>query len=112
MVFSDKTGTLTSNKMVFKKCQINGIKYGEKEKNEEDELLGMCKSASRKLKKLIKEESGYTAPNFPSATEFFKLLALCNTVVCEYDQENQDVKYSASSPDELALVQGASQAGI
>ncbi len=29
MVFSDKTGTLTQNKMIFKKCQISGIKYGE-----------------------------------------------------------------------------------
>ena len=29
MVFSDKTGTLTMNKMEFKKCQINGNKYGE-----------------------------------------------------------------------------------
>ena len=29
MVFSDKTGTLTQNKMIFKKCQVNGIKFGE-----------------------------------------------------------------------------------
>ena len=24
-VFSDKTGTLTENKMVFKKCSVNGV---------------------------------------------------------------------------------------
>lgn len=28
-VFSDKTGTLTQNKMEFKKCSINGVAYGE-----------------------------------------------------------------------------------
>jgi P-type E1-E2 ATPase len=34
MVFSDKTGTLTQNKMIFKKCQIDGIKFGELKPNE------------------------------------------------------------------------------
>ena len=28
-VFSDKTGTLTQNKMVFKKCFVGGQKVGE-----------------------------------------------------------------------------------
>ena len=27
-IFSDKTGTLTRNEMVFKMCTIAGIKYG------------------------------------------------------------------------------------
>lgn len=28
-VFSDKTGTLTQNIMIFKKCSINGRLYGD-----------------------------------------------------------------------------------
>lgn len=27
-IFSDKTGTLTKNVMLFKKCSVAGIKYG------------------------------------------------------------------------------------
>jgi phospholipid-translocating ATPase len=27
ILFSDKTGTLTKNEMIFKKCSINGKKY-------------------------------------------------------------------------------------
>ena len=27
-IFSDKTGTLTQNHMVFKKCSVAGVKYG------------------------------------------------------------------------------------
>jgi P-type E1-E2 ATPase len=41
-VFSDKTGTLTQNKMVFKKCTIGNIVYGDPELNEDaTEALSM-----------------------------------------------------------------------
>ena len=29
VIFSDKTGTLTENQMVFKKCTIGGVDYSE-----------------------------------------------------------------------------------
>lgn len=45
MIFSDKTGTLTMNKMVFKKCQINGRRFGETNEVEEGaKFPGMCHS--------------------------------------------------------------------
>jgi magnesium-transporting ATPase (P-type) len=43
-VFSDKTGTLTQNKMEYKKSSINGKIYGVLESNEEP-IEGMCQSS-------------------------------------------------------------------
>jgi|LauGreDrversion4_2_1035121.scaffolds.fasta_scaffold91589_4 magnesium-transporting ATPase (P-type) len=42
----------------------------------------------------------------------FRLLAVCHTVVVDYDQLKKKLTYQASSPDELALIQGATQAGF
>lgn len=74
----------------------------------------MFESGIKKLRATIKKEKVLEVEEgeYPSATEFFKLLSLCNTVVCDFDEKTQEVKYSASSPDELALVQGSSDAGI
>jgi phospholipid-translocating ATPase len=44
--------------------------------------------------------------------DFFRLLAVCNTVVVEEDPKSGELSYQASSPDELALIQGAGQAGM
>jgi len=43
---------------------------------------------------------------------FFRLLAVCNTVVVDIDPRTNEINYQASSPDELALMQGAKQAGM
>jgi hypothetical protein len=44
------------------------------------------------------------------------MLAVCHTVMVEREKQNStsddDLKYSASSPDELALVMGAKDVGI
>lgn len=45
-------------------------------------------------------------------TAFFENLALCNTVMCEREPQKSEIKYKASSPDEMALAKGASFAGI
>ena len=36
-VFSDKTGTLTQNKMVFRKCSVQNIVYGNPSHNPQED---------------------------------------------------------------------------
>uniref|UniRef100_A0A663MS95 Phospholipid-transporting ATPase n=1 Tax=Athene cunicularia TaxID=194338 RepID=A0A663MS95_ATHCN len=48
-IFSDKTGTLTENKMVFRRCTVDGIEYSHQEnatyKQTTTKPLGRCQSA-------------------------------------------------------------------
>jgi Cation transport ATPase len=44
--------------------------------------------------------------------DFFVLLAVCHTVMPETDKKTGELKYQASSPDELALVLGAAKMGF
>ena len=43
---------------------------------------------------------------------FFRLLSVCHTVVVDKDPRTGEILYQASSPDELALIQGGKQAGL
>ena len=42
----------------------------------------------------------------------YRLLAVCHTVVVDHDKDTGEEKYLASSPDELALIEGAKQIGL
>ena len=53
-IFSDKTGTLTQNKMEFKKCQVNGHVYGRALPDEVH--VGMASTAVEKIQSLIKSK--------------------------------------------------------
>ncbi|XP_041069580.1 phospholipid-transporting ATPase IC isoform X2 [Carcharodon carcharias] len=90
-IFSDKTGTLTQNIMAFKKCSISGTTYGELcnvagDKTDKVELVdfswnnyadGNLKFYDHYLPQIIRSGKD------PVAEEFFKLLALCHTVMVE-----------------------------
>jgi P-type E1-E2 ATPase len=52
-VFSDKTGTLTQNKMDYKKNSINGQIYGTPVAGENSNLEGMCASSVELIKQKI-----------------------------------------------------------
>uniref|UniRef100_A0A8C4GQI8 Phospholipid-transporting ATPase n=1 Tax=Dicentrarchus labrax TaxID=13489 RepID=A0A8C4GQI8_DICLA len=109
-IFSDKTGTLTQNIMVFSKCSINGQTYGFRGHHAcvDFSFNPLCDKAFKfydgSLIEAIKLED-------LAVQEFFRLLALCHTVMPEEKSEGHLV-YLAQSPDEGALVTAARNFGF
>ncbi|KAI3794530.1 hypothetical protein L1987_37162 [Smallanthus sonchifolius] len=124
-VFSDKTGTLTENKMEFQYASIFGIDYnGEKTEfyGEEggyyaqvDGLIlrpKMKVHVDMELLRLLKTGNDTNKHIY----DFFLALASCNTIVpILVDTSNPDEKlidYQGESPDEQALVYAAAAYGF
>ncbi|XP_052894439.1 phospholipid-transporting ATPase VD isoform X1 [Anopheles moucheti] len=101
-VFSDKTGTLTENRMIFRRCTIVGVDYNHPETEEERELnkigapvpilqpnLSLLENFRGSAQPLLETNQGVgrngsEAGNETVANqiqEFFLVLAICNTVV-------------------------------
>uniref|UniRef100_A0A3Q1FSQ4 Phospholipid-transporting ATPase n=1 Tax=Acanthochromis polyacanthus TaxID=80966 RepID=A0A3Q1FSQ4_9TELE len=68
-IFSDKTGTLTENKMVFRRCSIMGTEYPHKENDK------------KLLQQISRAESSSGSRKTDPYLDFFLALAICNTVV-------------------------------
>nr|CAD1820272.1 unnamed protein product [Ananas comosus var. bracteatus] len=92
-ILTDKTGTLTENRMIFKRCCINGIFFGMK--------VGM-------LLKLDVELLNAVANNVPHVIRFLTVMTLCNTVI-PIKSKSGAISYKAQSQDEDALVKAAAQ---
>ena len=83
-IFSDKTGTLTRNEMVFRRAYVSG------------EMITVA--ADSPTIKINRDNADFKQTELYA---FLRCLATCHTVVREEDG------YRAESPDELALVEGA-----
>jgi phospholipid-transporting ATPase len=90
-IFSDKTGTLTCNKMEFKKFCVLGKSFGTDDRMPSGEKVSNV---------------DFVDPSFdernPEYRDFLLHLAACHTIVTE--EKDGEVEYNSSSPDELALV--------
>ncbi|XP_006863232.1 PREDICTED: probable phospholipid-transporting ATPase FetA-like [Chrysochloris asiatica] len=120
-VFSDKTGTLTQNIMIFNKCSINGKFYGNVfDKNgQKVEISEQTEKVDFSYNKLADPKFSFYDKTLVEAVKngdhwvhlFFLSLSLCHTVMSEEKVEGELV-YQAQSPDEGALVTAARNFGF
>ncbi|KAG9133139.1 hypothetical protein Leryth_023505 [Lithospermum erythrorhizon] len=125
-VFSDKTGTLTENKMEFHCASIGGVDYKGRTSMDDDEVGGYSISVeglilrpkirvkvNPELLSIVRSESHMDEGRHVG--NFFLALAACNTIVPlsteTLDPSVRLVEYQGESPDEQALTYAAAAYG-
>ncbi|CAO2836402.1 unnamed protein product [Amaranthus hypochondriacus] len=133
-ILSDKTGTLTCNSMEFVKCSIAGTSYGRGMTEVE---LAVLRREGRPISSSVADEAsdkpsarpvkGFNfkderlmngrwvkadEPHRSMIMNFFRVLAICHTVIPSVHEETGEIIYEAESPDEAAFVTAAKELGF
>ncbi|KAI6676689.1 hypothetical protein NL676_037485 [Syzygium grande] len=126
-VFSDKTGTLTENKMEFQCASIWGVDYSGGKASSQNDGVGNPVEVDGKIlrpKMAVKvypqllqlAKSGKDSPEGKHVHDFFLALASCNTLVPFFDDTSDPsvklIDYQGESPDEQALAYAAAAYGF
>lgn len=100
--------------MKYKCATINGVSYGDKSDMTDQQIntLPPVKNVDFRDSQLFKDLKNTHSPNHNHIIEFLTMLAVCHTVITEYDKDTQQTEYNASSPDELALLYFAKFLGM
>ena len=112
-VFSDKTGTLTQNIMEFQKFSCGGISYGTSTPKAQDYGLGVT-NVNFEDDACFEGIDDTTHKNHHHVKSFIECLGLCHTIDPEVKEKKGEkyTVYNATSPDELALVNGMRHLGF
>ena len=132
-IFSDKTGTLTCNRMEFKFCSIGNKIYGDLKFLQDlnftsevsystreiiftfnvKEIMNDLFAKSNSSQLLLHSIKGYKRDilyQHDLVAWFVRCMALCHE--CMIDEEEGDIKYIGQSPDEITLVDAARHIGF
>ncbi|EAS00135.1 phospholipid-translocating P-type ATPase, flippase family protein (macronuclear) [Tetrahymena thermophila SB210] len=122
-IFSDKTGTLTQNKMEFKSICVEGINYGGSNQGTNPKISSISRISTftnnlKKEKNVDFEDYNFQIQlqqNNQRVWDALYCLAICHNVIAELpdiDDQTKEITYNAASPDELALVSFAKFSGL